>query len=78
VAVVRLSTIAQADFDEIVEQLSMVAGKGVARRSARRLQAAINRLVDFPGLGAPRPELSPETRLAIVAPHPSFRTRRSP
>ena len=68
-AVVRLSTTAQADFDEIVEQLSVVAGIGVARKYARGLQAAINRLVDFPGLGAPRPELGPETRLVIVDPY---------
>jgi plasmid stabilization system protein ParE len=72
VAVVRLSTIAQADFDEIVEQLSVLAGKGIAKKYARRLQAAINRLVHFPGLGAPRREVGPETRVVIVDPYLIF------
>jgi plasmid stabilization system protein ParE len=72
VAIVRLSKIAQADFDEIVDQLSVVAGKGVAKKYARGFQAAINRLVAFPGLGAPRPELGPETRFVTVDPYLVF------
>jgi plasmid stabilization system protein ParE len=69
---VRLSPVAQADFDAIIDHLSSVAGNKAAAKYAARLQATANRLADFPGIGAPRPQLGTETRLVVLKPYLIF------
>jgi toxin ParE1/3/4 len=71
-ASVRLSTVAQADFDEIIDHLTDVAGNKVAGDWTMRLQAGVNWLVEFPGMGAPREQLGPETRVVSVNPYLIF------
>jgi plasmid stabilization system protein ParE len=69
---IRLSRVALADFDSLVEYLVDVAGNPVAADYATRIQAAINRLQVFPGIGSPRPRLGPETRMLVVDPYLVF------
>ena len=71
-AEVRLSPIAQADFDEILDHLVVVAGNQVAANYAEKLQALANRLAAFPGLGTPRRHLGSATRVASVDPYLIF------
>ena len=71
-AEVRLSRIAQADFDAIVDYLADVAGRRVAVAYAEQLQASLNLLADFPGMGAPREQFGPETRMVSVNPYLIF------
>ena len=48
-AEVRLSPVAQEDFDAILDHLVVVAGNQVAANYAEKLQAVANRLAVFPG-----------------------------
>ena len=54
-AEVRLSPVAQKDFNEILDHL--MVGNQVAANYAKKLQALANRLEAFPGLGTPRRQL---------------------
>ena len=65
----RLSTAAQADFNEIIDYLADVAGNRVAADYAGRLRESVNRVAQFPGIGAPRPHFGTETRITIVKPY---------
>jgi plasmid stabilization system protein ParE len=65
-AELRLSRAAQTDFDEIIDYLMEVAGGIIAADYGERLRAAINRVAQSPGIGAPRQRLGPETRMTIV------------
>jgi plasmid stabilization system protein ParE len=69
---IRLSRAALADFDSLVEYLVDIAGNPVAADYATRIQAAINRLQVFPGIGSPRLHLGPETRMVVVDPYLVF------
>jgi len=69
---VRLSPAALADFDSIIDHLVEVAGNRTAADYAERIQAALNRLVMFPGLGAPRPRFCRRTRMTSVPPYLIF------
>lgn len=71
-AEVRLSRIAQADFDAIVDHLLDVAGPSVAVSYAEQIQASLNLLADFPGMGAPRQQFGPATRMVSVNPYLIF------
>jgi plasmid stabilization system protein ParE len=71
-AEVRLSPVAQADFDEILDHLVVVAGNQVAANYAERLQAVANRLAAFPGLGTPHRHLGSATRVVSVDPYLIF------
>jgi plasmid stabilization system protein ParE len=66
---VRLSRLARSDFDDIVDYLSRMAEPGVAPRYARNIRAAINRLVDFPYIGSPRPRFGRNIRVSGVPPY---------
>ena len=68
----RLSTAAQADFNEIIDYLAEVAGNRIAADYAERLREAVNRVAHSSGIGAPRPILGPETRITIVHPYLIF------
>jgi plasmid stabilization system protein ParE len=71
-AEVRLSVAAQIDFDELIDYLAEVAGKATAAKYAQQIQAQINLISDFPGLGAPRSELGAITRMISVDPYLIF------
>jgi plasmid stabilization system protein ParE len=60
---------AEADTNDILAYLAQEAGAGVALEYGRRFRATIERLLDLPQSGAPRPRLGSETRIAIVAPY---------
>lgn len=72
---IRISREAQADFDEIIDYLTTVAGQATAAKYGRGLQSAVNRLAVFPGLGTPRLEFGPRTRMWIVDPYLIFYDR---
>jgi plasmid stabilization system protein ParE len=71
-AEVRLSPVAQEDFDAILDHLVVVAGNQVAANYAEKLQAVANRLAVFPGLGTPCRHLGSKTRVASVDPYLIF------
>lgn len=73
---VRLAPRALVDFDEILDYLEAVASPRVANRYGRDIQAAINKLADFPGMGPLRSELGPGTRIMIVSPYLIFYEER--
>jgi plasmid stabilization system protein ParE len=68
----RLSTAAQADFNQIIDYLADVAGNRVAADYAERLRGSVNLIAEFPGIGAPRSNLGAETRVMIVKPYLVF------
>jgi toxin ParE1/3/4 len=47
----------------------LIAGPFVAENYGRRFRATIDRLVEFPQIGAPRPVLGPNARVAIISPY---------
>jgi plasmid stabilization system protein ParE len=59
---------AQTDLDAILDHLTEVAGKPVARRYGQRFHAAFRHLIDFPETGARRPRLGTDMRIWVVAP----------
>lgn len=60
---------AETDRDVILDYLEREAGVQTAAAYAERFAESIERLIDFPGSGAPRPALGAETRIAIVYPY---------
>lgn len=60
---------AEADIDDILDYLEREAGRTTAIAYAERFADAIERIIAFPGHGAPRPALGPEARIAIVYPY---------
>ena len=67
-----ISRRALADFDEILDYLTGVAGHAVADKYGRDIQASIVRLAEMPGLGSPRPELGADVKVVIVRPYLVF------
>lgn len=65
---------AEADLDAILQYLAENAGPTTAARYGERFAAAIERIVVFPGAGAPRPRLGSSTRIVIVTPTSSSMT----
>jgi len=59
---------AEADLYEILDYLEQEAGARVAEDYARRFRLCLERHVESPGIGAPRPALGPGTRIGIVRP----------
>jgi len=59
---------AEADFDNILAYLKREAGVRIADDYDKRLSSAIERLVDLPETGAPRPSLGRNVRIAVVSP----------
>jgi toxin ParE1/3/4 len=60
---------AETDTDEILTYLTREAGDLVADKYGRRLRVTIERLLDMPEMGAARPSLGPNARIAIVYPY---------
>jgi toxin ParE1/3/4 len=67
----RLVVTAEADSDasDILDYLRREAGARVAADYGRRFGLTLERLVDLPQTGAPRPALGPNARIAIVSPY---------
>jgi len=60
---------ADADASEILGYLHREAGARVAENYNLRFQDTLERLVEMPQSGAPRPALGRNTRVAIVQPY---------
>jgi toxin ParE1/3/4 len=60
---------AEADTADILAYLAREAGPLVAADYGARFQTVVQRMIDLPESGAPRPRLGPNTRIAIVAPY---------
>jgi len=60
---------AEADTFAVLADLEAKAGAPVAERYARRFRAAIERLIEMPQSGAPRPALGADARCVIVPPY---------
>ena len=71
-AKVRLSVLAQTDFDQIISYLEKTAGPAIAKQYAHAFRAVINRLGQYPGSGAPRAKFGKLTRILIVSPYLIF------
>jgi toxin ParE1/3/4 len=60
---------AESDLNEIIDYLHKEAGAPVAASYVSKLAATIERLVESPRIGAPRPALGPDARIGIVRPY---------
>ena len=60
---------AEADTFAVPADPEAKAGAPVAERYARRFRAAIERLIEMPQSGAPRPALGADARCVIVPPY---------
>jgi toxin ParE1/3/4 len=60
---------AEADTTDILDHLEREAGRRISEQYGRRFYRTIERLVDVPQSGAPRPALEPDIRIAIVSPY---------
>ena len=59
---------ADSDLAAIILYLAGEAGVATAENYANKVDALYDRLVDFPGSGAPRPLLGPAVRIGLVPP----------
>jgi toxin ParE1/3/4 len=69
VARVVVSPFALTDQDEILRYLAREAGLLVAEKYDTAFRALLQRLADFPGIGAPRPVLGNEIRIYVISPY---------
>ncbi len=60
---------AAADTNEILTYLEREAGSLIARDYGRRFRLTVERLVELPQSGAPRPALGTNARIAVVFPY---------
>ena len=60
---------ARADLARIVLHLASVASVATAGRWNDRLWAVVDGIAEFPGSGAPRPQLGTHIRIKIVTPY---------
>ena len=60
---------AEADINDILDYLHREAGARVAASYGRKFATLIERLVESPGIGAPRPALGPHARIGIIQPY---------
>ena len=60
---------AEADLNEILDYLHREASSRIAADYGDRFRHYIERLIEFPGIGSPRPALGPHTRVGLVAPY---------
>lgn len=64
-----VTTDAEADIGEILSYLAREASPAIAAEYGRRFRSILERLVDLPETGAPRPSLGPCARIGIVSPY---------
>jgi plasmid stabilization system protein ParE len=67
-----VTAIADGDAANILSYLAQEAGLSVTEDYSRRIRRSIERLVQIPESGAPRPGLGADARIAIVAPSPLY------
>jgi plasmid stabilization system protein ParE len=60
---------AENDMARILTYLEDEANAIVAEEFGRDVRRSLLRLIRFPGSGAPRPELGPDTRVVVVYPY---------
>jgi plasmid stabilization system protein ParE len=60
---------AEADLNEILDYLKREATALVAEEYGRKFRLCIERLVEFPGIGSPRPAFGANARIGIVPPY---------
>jgi toxin ParE1/3/4 len=60
---------AETDLNEILDYLNREASSIVSEEYGRKFRLYIERLVDSPGIGSPRPVLGPHARTGIVWPY---------
>jgi toxin ParE1/3/4 len=60
---------AEGDLSKILSFLERKAGPIIAAEYGRRFRSTLERLVDLPETGAPRPSLGPNVRIGIVSPY---------
>jgi toxin ParE1/3/4 len=60
---------AEAVVNDILDYLRKEAGAPIAASYGRKFAAIIERLVESPGIGAPRPALGRDARIGIVPPY---------
>jgi toxin ParE1/3/4 len=60
---------AEVDTSSILDYLEQEAGQRIAEQYGRRFYRTIERLLDAPQSGAPRPALGADVRIAIVSPY---------
>jgi toxin ParE1/3/4 len=67
----RLVVTADAEVDtrEILSYLEREAGPTIAAKYGRRFRSTLQRLIDLPETGAPRPSLGAHARIGIVSPY---------
>ena len=66
---VIITTAADADTNEILNDLTTKAGLPTATKYERLFDKLIDLLADYPAIGAPRPALGPHVRISIVLPY---------
>jgi toxin ParE1/3/4 len=64
-----VSADAEADTIDILAYLTTEAGPLIAAEYGDRFHTTIERMVELPESGAPRPHLGSNTRIAVVAPY---------
>lgn len=67
-ALIRLTRVAYSDLDQIIDELTLRAGRPVADKYERVIEAAFHRISDHPGIGSPRRSLGPNLRVMVVHP----------
>jgi toxin ParE1/3/4 len=60
---------AEADESKILRELETKAGPAVAARFALRFRSVLQRLVEMPRIGSPRPALGQDIRCVVIAPY---------
>ena len=63
---------ARTDLREIIETLRRDAGSAIALRYTEAFETNFDRLVDHPGIGAPRRRFGKRARILIVSPYLIF------
>ena len=59
---------AETDITDVLDHLAKKAGSAVAIAYGHKFRTSIERLLEFPGMGARRPALGASARIAIVPP----------
>ena len=69
---VQVSNAALRDIAAVLDDLTQRAGARVAQRYAVDIDKAVDMIAAYPGIGAPRPQFGPTTRMSVVAPYLIF------
>jgi plasmid stabilization system protein ParE len=67
-----VSPAARSDIVEITNYLQGEAGKAIGLRYALHFDSALDRLIEFPYSGSPRPRFGLNIRVVVIAPYLLF------